>query len=180
MRGVFFPEGGPYSYNSYGRSYMDPHTRKTYLQRCKFSAVTTGTVEIFLLTCELNTEHWLPVDDAKPGRIKEDAKVVDGLGLIEVKIYRATSRGCSNRPTRSRAIESKDLEVSEKSLKGRALSHGASYVFQAVVTLNAKVLKSQMGFQTRDPAASPHTCRYAPRRRRTTNCRVLLPLQVQR
>lgn len=64
------------------------------------------------------------VDDADSSRVKSDLKLADGLGEIVVVVYRCT-------PTSEVAHhsgKSKDMspvtEISEKALKGRAVSHG--------------------------------------------------------
>lgn len=69
------------------------------------------------------------VDDAPKERIEKDLKTAKGLGTIEVKFTRAIEHGPL--PARTRDGSSVNLtsfELAEKSLKGKAVSHGTSYV----------------------------------------------------
>ncbi|KAI2642263.1 hypothetical protein GGS21DRAFT_297180 [Xylaria nigripes] len=66
------------------------------------------------------------VDDAPKERVEKDLKIAKGLGTIEVRFSRAVSIG----PTTSNGISDtgkRDLELAEKSLKGKAISHGTLY-----------------------------------------------------
>ncbi|KAI0502814.1 hypothetical protein F5B22DRAFT_652697 [Xylaria bambusicola] len=66
-------------------------------------------------------------DQTSKLRIERDLQVVKGLGTIEVKFTRAIKSG--NEYTRNHAsgCTSATLELAEKSLKGKAVSHGTSY-----------------------------------------------------
>jgi hypothetical protein len=69
------------------------------------------------------------VDDAPKERIEKDLKTANGLGTIEVKFTRAIEYGPI--PARTRDSGGANLtgfELAEKSLKGKAVSHGTSYV----------------------------------------------------
>ncbi|KAI1483800.1 hypothetical protein F4774DRAFT_104262 [Daldinia eschscholtzii] len=81
---------------------------KWVLQRFKFSAVDV-------------------VDDSKKDRIEDDIKIAKHLGLIEVRIFRCIPLG--SRPAammRPTFKQGDKLELAEKSLKGKAISHGTS------------------------------------------------------
>ncbi|KAI1878910.1 hypothetical protein JX265_003087 [Neoarthrinium moseri] len=81
-------------------------TGQWYLHKLQFAPVTT-------------------VDDAKRERVEKDAKIAKDLGVITVKVYRGTTgariAGSSADPKK------RQLELAEKSLKGKAVSHGATY-----------------------------------------------------
>ncbi|KAI0532239.1 hypothetical protein GGR58DRAFT_507661 [Xylaria digitata] len=66
------------------------------------------------------------IDDARKDRVESDLKVAKSLGTIEVKFTRAIEYG----PGTSRRIHNAregTFELAEKSLKGKAVSHGTSY-----------------------------------------------------
>ncbi|KAI1252145.1 hypothetical protein MGN70_006718 [Eutypa lata] len=63
-------------------------------------------------------------DDSKPERVKEDIKAAEHLGLIEISVYRTINNGSYVRKCPS--IKPSKLEFTEKSLKGKAISHATS------------------------------------------------------
>lgn len=66
------------------------------------------------------------VDEAQHERVKSDMKVAKKLGIIEVKVMRGIVGGeVSTRPGN---IRNNKFELSEKSLKGKAVSHGTKSV----------------------------------------------------
>lgn len=68
----------------------------------------------------------LLVDDAQKERVESDIKAAKGLGTIEIKFTRAIEYGPSySRPYYD--VKPRDFELAEKSLKGKAVSHGTSY-----------------------------------------------------
>ncbi|KAI1213389.1 uncharacterized protein F4807DRAFT_410917 [Annulohypoxylon truncatum] len=84
-------------------------TRRWEAQKFKFAAVTT-------------------VDDVSKDRIKSDMKVAKNLGTIELKVYRCRHKGYSlSTHDHHKAGNSSGYELSEKSLKGKAISHGTSF-----------------------------------------------------
>ncbi|KAI0138517.1 hypothetical protein F4776DRAFT_56427 [Hypoxylon sp. NC0597] len=91
-----------------GRKAFCPRTNRWVLQRCQFSAIST-------------------VDDSKKDRVERDTKVAKDLGLIEIQVFRCIHLG--NTPIRHRPSlrGTRELELAEKSLKGRAMSHGTSF-----------------------------------------------------
>ncbi|KAF2963207.1 hypothetical protein GQX73_g10371 [Xylaria multiplex] len=66
------------------------------------------------------------IDDAQKDRVENDLKVAKSLGTIEVKFTRAIEYGPS---TSNRIHNTREgaFELAEKSLKGKAVSHGTSY-----------------------------------------------------
>ncbi|XXG96764.1 hypothetical protein Hte_003055 [Hypoxylon texense] len=94
-----------------GRETYCNRTQQWVRQKCKFSAIST-------------------VDDAKEERVKSDIKIAKDLGLIEVKIWRCIRVGPSAYQSSSpqpHVERNNKLELAEKSLKGRATSHGTSF-----------------------------------------------------
>ncbi|XDG01518.1 hypothetical protein ABKA04_001133 [Annulohypoxylon sp. FPYF3050] len=86
-------------------------------QKLKFSAVTT-------------------VDDVSKDRIKNDMKIAKNLGTIVVKVYRCFNQGvCIPKHDRHKVAQAAGYELSEKTLKGKAISHGTS--FSAPETIHA-------------------------------------------
>lgn len=66
------------------------------------------------------------VDEAQHERVKADMKVANKLGVIEVKVMRGIV-GAEVVPRPSN-IKNNKFELSEKSLKGKAVSHGTKLV----------------------------------------------------
>lgn len=64
------------------------------------------------------------VDDARQQRVKSERGAAKHLGTIEVKVDRAIYRGLQ--PASDCSTKPKTLEFAEKSLKGKAISHGVS------------------------------------------------------
>ncbi|KAI1389058.1 uncharacterized protein F4822DRAFT_404832 [Hypoxylon trugodes] len=94
-----------------GRKAESNEARSLVLQRLKFSTVKT-------------------VDDATKERVKKDQKISNKLGLIVVEIRREIKLGRSkHRPNRNLQTvtpTATSFELAEKSLKGRAISHGTT------------------------------------------------------
>ncbi|KAI0014774.1 hypothetical protein F4780DRAFT_169649 [Xylariomycetidae sp. FL0641] len=68
------------------------------------------------------------VDEAQRERVERDSKIAKDLGVIEVRIYRAIEHGPSRHSNHGRSqVQPSGFELSEKSLKGKAISHGTSY-----------------------------------------------------
>ncbi|KAI1269867.1 hypothetical protein F5Y18DRAFT_112080 [Xylariaceae sp. FL1019] len=68
------------------------------------------------------------VDDGRKERVEKDMRVAQKLGIIEVKFERAISQGASHGGGRySKDRNAAGFELTEKSLKGKAISHGTSY-----------------------------------------------------
>ncbi|KAI1654261.1 hypothetical protein F4813DRAFT_210382 [Daldinia decipiens] len=84
------------------------HTKQWIRQRFQFSAVDV-------------------VDDAKKDRIEDDTKIAKHLGMIQVRIYRCIYLGHRASSFRKPTTSNK-LELAEKSLKGKAISHGTSFL----------------------------------------------------
>ncbi|RYP63307.1 hypothetical protein DL771_009339 [Monosporascus sp. 5C6A] len=89
-----------------GFSQYDPETKSTYKYNCKFSPVST-------------------VDDSGHERVIQDSRVAKKLGLIEVEVYRSTYSDSRERGASSVATPHSYV-LAEKSLKGKAISHGVS------------------------------------------------------
>ncbi|RYP67867.1 hypothetical protein DL769_005656 [Monosporascus sp. CRB-8-3] len=96
-----------------GFSKYDPETKERYKYNCKFCPIST-------------------VDDAGRERVIEDSRVAKKLGLIEVEVYRSTFSG-SRKPGASSVATPHSYELAEKSLKGKAISHGVSYTLGTVI-----------------------------------------------
>ncbi|KAK8087104.1 hypothetical protein PG994_002078 [Apiospora phragmitis] len=90
-----------------GREEINPATGEWELRNFKFASVTT-------------------VDEAQQERVKADMKIANKLGVIEVRVLRGIIGG--EIMTRPGNIKNNKFELSEKSLKGKAVSHGTSYV----------------------------------------------------
>ncbi|KAI2613313.1 hypothetical protein GGR54DRAFT_643109 [Hypoxylon sp. NC1633] len=91
----------------HGRLCYCHKTEKWLLQECNFSAIST-------------------VDDAGNDRVKRDIAAAKGLGVIEVRVDRVITHGRHSRsPHRPR--DRANLELSEKALKGKAISHRVSF-----------------------------------------------------
>ncbi|KAK6825291.1 hypothetical protein PG987_012785 [Apiospora arundinis] len=89
-----------------GREEINPATNEWELRTFKFASVTT-------------------VDEAQHERVKADMKVANKLGVIEVKVMRGIV-GAEVVPRPSN-IKNNKFELSEKSLKGKAVSHGTNF-----------------------------------------------------
>jgi hypothetical protein len=97
------------------------------MSRFKFTAVTLGR-GISRGGCTSDASNLLTsfiVEDPDPSRIGHDMRQANRLGSIQVLVYRAGRltplSGASNR----KRLQG-DLSVSEKAVKGKALSHGTS------------------------------------------------------
>lgn len=69
------------------------------------------------------------VDDVNKKRVTEDMKVAQHLGLIRVCVFRVICKGeTSQRPPSRHALKTgtDGLSLAEKSLKGKAVSHGTA------------------------------------------------------
>ncbi|KAI1279668.1 hypothetical protein F5Y07DRAFT_357424 [Xylaria sp. FL0933] len=92
-----------------GKEVQDPITRLWSVRRFKFAAVKT-------------------IDDAQKERVACDLKVAKTLGTIKVVFTRAIEYGTGVYHTsHSNNAQSGAFELAEKSLKGKAVSHGTSY-----------------------------------------------------
>lgn len=67
-------------------------------------------------------------DKADASAAKRDKAKAAGLGSIRVEVWRAFVEGHSGPSRRARAPEKTEMSIAEKALKGRAISHGTSYV----------------------------------------------------
>ncbi|KAI1101993.1 hypothetical protein F4804DRAFT_281533 [Jackrogersella minutella] len=98
-------------YTEKGNQSYCAQTRQWRLHECKFSAVTT-------------------IDDAKKDRVEKDLEISKNLGVIKVEFYRCINHGYKETDYAGYTKTShKDAgyELSEKSLKGKAISHGTSF-----------------------------------------------------
>ncbi|KAI1781403.1 hypothetical protein F4818DRAFT_398916 [Hypoxylon cercidicola] len=112
------------------QGYCD-RTKQWFCQKCKFSVIST-------------------VDDAKNDRIKSDIKLAEHLGMIQVTISRCIVTKHHVPPGHGPSIKSIDKwELAEKSLKGRAMSHGTSFSTQEKTrpqnTVTTRVLEEDGG-----------------------------------
>ncbi|KAK7977449.1 hypothetical protein PG996_003503 [Apiospora saccharicola] len=89
-----------------GREEINPSTNEWELRNFKFASVTT-------------------VDEAQHERVKNDLKIATKLGVIEVRVLRGIIGG--EIVTRPGNIKNSKFELSEKSLKGKAVSHGTNF-----------------------------------------------------
>ncbi|KAH6656587.1 hypothetical protein BKA67DRAFT_159856 [Truncatella angustata] len=88
-----------------GREEPEPGTDNWLLHRLQFTSIKT-------------------VDDAKKDRVEKDIKLANNLGIIEVRVERGTDLGRSS--YKGAQVANKKFELAEKSLKGKAVSHGTS------------------------------------------------------
>jgi len=68
------------------------------------------------------------VDDPDSTRLRNDAKLMSGIGEIVVSVYRTTQVEASPPPPGNFTVSqhAPPSEVSEKALKGKAISHGVA------------------------------------------------------
>ncbi|KAL7627141.1 hypothetical protein AAE478_003917 [Parahypoxylon ruwenzoriense] len=111
-------------------------TRQWMLHRFKFAAIST-------------------IDDSRKDRVESDMKVAKNLGLIEAHVYRCLYLGSRSSSTgRSRDGGTDKFSLAEKSLKGRALSHGTSFAPGGLLTDPLDALKQEMVIP-RTPSPDP-------------------------
>ncbi|KAI0426528.1 hypothetical protein F5Y09DRAFT_345625 [Xylaria sp. FL1042] len=91
-----------------GKEVFDHNTGLWSLRRFKFAPVKT-------------------IDDAQKERVECDLKVAKTLGTIEIAFTRAIEHGSTAYTSRPNEGQSGSFELAEKSLKGRAVSHGTSF-----------------------------------------------------
>jgi hypothetical protein len=113
-----------------GLKELSPGGMKMYLRKFRFSSVTTGELPTRLFACPLLISHTCSVDEATFEKIESDAKKAKSLGIIRVDIYHKGPMTESVRQISSLSDAPADtqLELSEKALKGRAISHGTTSV----------------------------------------------------
>jgi hypothetical protein len=68
------------------------------------------------------------VDDPDSTRVKNDANLMSGIGEIVVSVFRTTQVDASPPPGGNFTVSqyAPPSEVSEKALKGKAISHGVA------------------------------------------------------
>ncbi|KAK7932154.1 hypothetical protein PG985_002866 [Apiospora marii] len=93
-------------------------------RRFKFSAVKTGDCPPFQ-SLSINAD-FRKVEDDHSDRVQRDKAKTKDLGVIEVRVFRIILREATDFQAGT-AARKQDLELSEKALKGKAISHGASY-----------------------------------------------------
>lgn len=65
------------------------------------------------------------VDDVDTSRVKRDVDLAKGLGEITVTVHRVEEKPrVSQKNKQYRSMEEGITEISEKALKGKAISHG--------------------------------------------------------
>ncbi|RYP44182.1 hypothetical protein DL768_009330 [Monosporascus sp. mg162] len=102
-----------------GFSKYDPETKNRYKYNCKFSPIST-------------------VDDTGPERVMEDSRVAKKLGLIEVEVHRSTHSGSREPGASSSVATPQSYVLAEKSLKGKAISHGVSYTLGRIIQAKSR------------------------------------------
>lgn len=65
------------------------------------------------------------MEDSDSERIASEKEFASNLGVIEIKVWRCDETGLSNYLPLAKEIEA--IELAEKSLKGRAISHGTGF-----------------------------------------------------
>lgn len=68
------------------------------------------------------------VDDADSNRVKNDGKLASGMGEIVVYASRSRREKQEGRNCQTQPLNGAPSEISEKALKGRALSHSVGFV----------------------------------------------------
>lgn len=68
---------------------------------------------------------WYAVDDTEAERLRKDKKVAERLGIVEVRILRGIKGHLRSSSTMK--LKTNNFELAEKSLKGKAVSHGTAY-----------------------------------------------------
>ncbi|KAK7948137.1 uncharacterized protein PG986_009023 [Apiospora aurea] len=110
-----------------GREEINPSTNEWVLRNFKFASVTTGMTSCLPRGSTGGVQLTKPslVDEAQQERVKADLKIASKLGIIEVKVLRGIVGGeVVSRPGN---IKNNKFELSEKSLKGKAVSHGTNF-----------------------------------------------------
>lgn len=59
--------------------------------------------------------------------MKEDAKLVFGIGKIVISVYRTREEARDGWTATNLPLNDTPIEIAEKALKGRALSHGVGW-----------------------------------------------------
>ncbi|CAJ2505901.1 Uu.00g000310.m01.CDS01 [Anthostomella pinea] len=90
-----------------GRELYCQRSKQWLLHKFEFSAVST-------------------VDDSSKERVKDDMKIAKHLGVIEVEVSRVIHLGRRARGSQHSFTRKDKIEVTEKALKGKAISHGMS------------------------------------------------------
>ncbi|KAI3336615.1 hypothetical protein HD806DRAFT_528210 [Xylariaceae sp. AK1471] len=108
---VIYPDG----YIVKGRTYFQGSQWR--LERLKFAAIST-------------------VEDCNQARIKKDKKTVKDLGHINVSLERHVLGDQCIPVPKTYNTNSDKLEVAEKAVKGKAISHSTSLVFLRIKTLD--------------------------------------------
>ncbi|KAI1411290.1 hypothetical protein F5Y13DRAFT_65199 [Hypoxylon sp. FL1857] len=99
---------GQYERLTEGKKVFRKDTKTWSIHGLKFSAVKT-------------------IDEAKKERVEKDRKTSDKLGVIEVKVWRGVELGPSSSKRSSATLKKTPFELSEKSLKGKSISHGTMF-----------------------------------------------------
>jgi hypothetical protein len=73
------------------------------------------------------------VDDTDPSRIRQDTKLIAGIGEIVVSVFRTTPQDAVfSRNVFAPPQYQPPTEVAEKAVKGKAISHGVAYGEQKI------------------------------------------------
>ncbi|KAK8013073.1 hypothetical protein PG991_010448 [Apiospora marii] len=99
---------------------LDEKNGKVVQRRLKLSSVTT-------------------VGDDQEDRIQRDKEKAKNLGVIEVQVFRIVLREITSFQT-GKAVRRQDLELSEKALKGKVISHGASFFYRSREALKQELI----------------------------------------
>lgn len=111
--------------SNFGATRLCPETGSWVVRKPKFSAVKIGKR---IPSVPSYSPCWLDiikVEDTDQGRIERDHEVVKELATITVKISRVIDGSFNYSPNNQDTADT-SFELAEKSLKGKAISHGTT------------------------------------------------------
>ncbi len=112
-----------------GQLIYSEESQQWYCRKMKFSAISIGAT--------FSTYTWVLwltlvlAEDRNAAQVQEDIETVKEVGLIQVSLERCVEEGRAT-PVLDPFINTNTLEVAEKVLKGKTISHSASYVIPQV------------------------------------------------
>lgn len=111
-----------------GMIVFDDATNSWGKQKLRFAAVKTGMLpNTKSLDCKQLLTLGIQVDVAISERVEEDLQVSRNIGVIKVEVRRCIEgRRVPYMPGHRRILPQDSFELAEKSLKGKAISHGAT------------------------------------------------------
>ncbi|KAI1121100.1 hypothetical protein F5Y10DRAFT_282747 [Nemania abortiva] len=103
-----------------GYKYYSEESQQWYCKKFKFSAISTD-------------------GDPQAARIEKDIEAVKDIGLIQVEFGRRVLKSQLKPASSPPLVNTNTLNVAEKALKGKAISHSMSYVIPQTPMLNSLI-----------------------------------------